>query len=114
IAGRVVVSFVSPGLAATAVSTLSLHDALPILTLSSASAATVSEGGSVVYTASVNNPVTGADLTVTLSNGQTITIPVGQSTGSVTSAEHTAEAYSLADDGFSVLLAGNTVAKHRH
>src|SRR5215813_12580710 len=49
-----------------------------------ATTATVTEGGSVVYTASVNNPVTGADLTVTLSNGQTITIPVGQSTASAT------------------------------
>ena len=43
--------------------------------------ATVGEGGSVTYTASVNNAVTGSDLVVTLSNGQTITIPVGQSSG---------------------------------
>ena len=32
----------------------------------------------MVYTASVNNAVTGSDLAVTLSNGQTITIPVGR------------------------------------
>ena len=37
------------------------------------------EGGSIVYTASVNNPVTGSPLTVTLSNGVVITIPVGAS-----------------------------------
>ncbi|WP_235581906.1 immunoglobulin-like domain-containing protein, partial [Rhizobacter sp. Root29] len=45
----------------------------------SASTASVAEGGSIVYTASVNQPVSGQDFVVTLSNGQTITIPVGQS-----------------------------------
>src|SRR5205085_2535587 len=44
-----------------------------------ASSANVTEGGSIIYTAAVNNPVTGSDLVVTLSNGQTITIPVGAS-----------------------------------
>jgi surface adhesion protein len=47
-----------------------------------ASAASVVEGGSITYTASVNNAVTGAPLVVTLSNGQTITIPVGSSSAS--------------------------------
>jgi surface adhesion protein len=47
-----------------------------------ASAASVVEGGSLTYTASVNNPVTGSPLVVTLSNGQTITIPVGASSAS--------------------------------
>ncbi len=44
-----------------------------------ASAATAAEGGSIVYTVSVNNPVTGSPLVVSLTNGQAITIPVGQS-----------------------------------
>ena len=39
----------------------------------------VTEGGSVVYTASVDNTVTGSDLVVTLSENATITIPVGSS-----------------------------------
>jgi len=43
-----------------------------------ASAASVTEGGSVVYTATVNNAVTGSPLVITLSGGTTITIPVGQ------------------------------------
>ncbi|WP_235581176.1 immunoglobulin-like domain-containing protein, partial [Rhizobacter sp. Root1238] len=46
------------------------------------SAASVAEGGSISYTATVNNPVTGSPFVVTLSNGQTITIPVGQSSAS--------------------------------
>ncbi len=50
------------------------------VTLSSATnGQIVTEGGSIVYTASVSNPVTGSPLTVTLSNGVVITIPVGSS-----------------------------------
>ncbi|WP_158114171.1 retention module-containing protein [Aeromonas veronii] len=50
------------------------------VTLSSATnGQTVTEGGSIVYTASVSSPVTGSPLTVTLSNGVVITIPVGSS-----------------------------------
>ena len=37
----------------------------------------------MVYTASVTAPVTGSPVVVTLSNGQTITIPVGESSASV-------------------------------
>jgi large repetitive protein len=51
------------------------------VTLSSATNGTaITEGGSIVYTATVNNAVTGTPLVVTLSNGATITIPVGQTT----------------------------------
>ncbi|HHS7813010.1 TPA: immunoglobulin-like domain-containing protein, partial [Pseudomonas putida] len=45
--------------------------------------ANVAEGETVVYTASVTAPVTGSPVVVTLSNGQTITIAVGETTGSV-------------------------------
>ncbi|TFH83442.1 retention module-containing protein, partial [Pseudomonas kribbensis] len=44
----------------------------------------VAEGGTVTYTATVSAPVTGSPVTVTLANGQTITIEVGKTTGSVT------------------------------
>ncbi|HUH60369.1 MAG TPA: retention module-containing protein, partial [Candidimonas sp.] len=46
-----------------------------------ADAASVVEGGAIVYTAAVGAPVAGTPLVVTLSNGATITIPVGQSSG---------------------------------
>ncbi|HEY9097967.1 MAG TPA: retention module-containing protein, partial [Thiobacillus sp.] len=49
------------------------------ITLTAASA--VTEGGSIVYTASVDIPPQGSPLVLTLSNGQTITIPVGASSG---------------------------------
>ncbi|MBC3414340.1 large adhesive protein, partial [Pseudomonas sp. SWRI51] len=48
-----------------------------------ASNSSVAEGGTITYTASVNHEVTGSDLVVKLANGQTITIPVGQSSSSV-------------------------------
>src|SRR6185295_7926733 len=38
-----------------------------------ASSGTVTEGGSIIYTAAVNNAVAGTPLVVTLSNGETIT-----------------------------------------
>ncbi|WP_279496819.1 retention module-containing protein [Aeromonas veronii] len=46
----------------------------------------VNEGGSITFTASVDVPVFGTDLVITLSNGAVITIPAGQTTGSVTVA----------------------------
>ncbi|WP_235378369.1 immunoglobulin-like domain-containing protein, partial [Pseudomonas fluorescens] len=41
-------------------------------------------GGNVVYTATVGAPVTDSPVVVTLANGQTITIGVGQTTGTAT------------------------------
>ena len=45
---------------------------------------TVAEGGTVTYTATVGAPVTGSPVIVTLANGQSITIEVGKTTGTVT------------------------------
>ncbi|MFW0890355.1 UNVERIFIED_CONTAM: large adhesive protein, partial [Pseudomonas sp. JL1] len=58
-------------------------DTIDTSTVSLTATSTVAEGGTVVYTASVNAPVTGAPLVINLSNGQSITIPVGSSSGSV-------------------------------
>ncbi|WP_251010311.1 immunoglobulin-like domain-containing protein, partial [Pseudomonas fluorescens] len=58
-------------------------DTIDTSTVSLTATSSVAEGSTVVYTASVNAPVTGAPLVVTLSNGQSITIPVGSSSGSV-------------------------------
>ena len=46
--------------------------------------ASVAEGGTVTYTATVAAPVTGSPVVVTLANGQNITIEVGKTTGTVT------------------------------
>ncbi|WP_339463918.1 retention module-containing protein, partial [Pseudomonas sp. EA_65y_Pfl2_P74] len=43
--------------------------------------ASVAEGGTVTYTATVGAPVTGSPVVVTLANGQNITIEVGKTTG---------------------------------
>ncbi|AHZ70396.1 putative calcium-binding outer membrane-like protein [Pseudomonas mandelii JR-1] len=60
-----------------------ITDTLDTSTVSLTATSTVAEGGTVVYTASVTAPVTGSPVVVNLSNGQTITIPVGASSGSV-------------------------------
>ncbi|WP_296182123.1 retention module-containing protein, partial [Pseudomonas sp. UBA1879] len=52
------------------------------VTLSASS--TVAENGTITYTATVSNPVTGSPVSVTLDNGKTITIGVGQSSGTTT------------------------------
>src|SRR5205823_5722543 len=57
-----------------------ISDDTDATTVTLSAAANVTEGGSITYTASVTAPVTGTPLVVTLSNGQTITIPVGSST----------------------------------
>ncbi|MDN7144008.1 retention module-containing protein, partial [Pseudomonas sp. JQ170] len=58
-------------------------DTLDTSTVTLTATPSVAEGGVVTYTASVSAPVTGSALVITLANGQQITIPVGQSTGSV-------------------------------
>ncbi|MCR5882729.1 hypothetical protein LRS03_07625 [Rhizobacter sp. J219] len=73
------------------------------------SAATVTEGGSITYTATVNNPVTGSPLVITLSNGQTITIPVGQSSASSAAfAVRGDDAYLQGTDSVSVSITGTS------
>ncbi|MFL7966348.1 immunoglobulin-like domain-containing protein, partial [Pseudomonas kielensis] len=57
----------------TAPAVTDVTDTIDTSTVSLSATSTVAEGGTVIYTASVNAPVTGAPLVVTLSNGQTIT-----------------------------------------
>ncbi|MFR0676039.1 immunoglobulin-like domain-containing protein, partial [Enterobacterales bacterium AW_CKDN230030176-1A_HGKHYDSX7] len=58
-------------------------DTIDTSTVTLTATPSVTEGGVITYTASVTAPVTEAPLVVTLANGQTITIPVGASSGSV-------------------------------
>ncbi|RBL67931.1 large adhesive protein, partial [Pseudomonas sp. MWU13-2625] len=60
-----------------------VNDTIDTSTVSLTATANVAEGETVVYTASVTAPVTGSPVVVILSNGQTITIAVGETTGSV-------------------------------
>ncbi|MFJ4158244.1 immunoglobulin-like domain-containing protein, partial [Pseudomonas sp. NPDC089752] len=69
---------VNPAEAVTNVS-----DTIDTSTVTLTASPSVVEGGVVTYTASVSAPVTGSPLVVTLANGQSITIDVGQSTGTV-------------------------------
>ncbi|MDZ5605507.1 immunoglobulin-like domain-containing protein, partial [Pseudomonas sp. RP23018S] len=69
----------------TAVTT-TVTDTVDTSTVTLAATPSVAEGGSIVYTASVTAPVTNTPVTVKLANGETITIAVGQSSGTVTTA----------------------------
>ncbi|WP_460122705.1 LapA family giant adhesin [Pseudomonas sp. H3_G09] len=62
----------------------SVTDTIDTTTVKLSATATAAEGGNVVYTATVGAPVTGSPVVVTLANGQTITIGVGQTTGTAT------------------------------
>ncbi|WP_460108180.1 LapA family giant adhesin [Pseudomonas sp. S3_H04] len=68
----------------TAPAITSVTDTIDTTTVKLTATATAAEGGNVVYTATVGAPVTGSPVVVTLSNGQTITIGVGQTTGTAT------------------------------
>uniref|UniRef100_UPI001593C926 immunoglobulin-like domain-containing protein n=1 Tax=Pseudomonas sp. R23(2017) TaxID=1981698 RepID=UPI001593C926 len=59
-------------------------DTIDTTTVKLTATESAAEGGTVTYTATVGAPVTGSPVTVTLSNGQSITIEVGKTTGTVT------------------------------
>ncbi|PVZ30200.1 immunoglobulin-like domain-containing protein, partial [Pseudomonas sp. CC120222-01a] len=69
---------VSPTPAVTAIT-----DSIDTSTVTLTATASTVEGGVITYTASVTAPVTGTPLVISLANGQTITIPVNASSGSV-------------------------------
>ncbi|MDD2834150.1 MAG: retention module-containing protein, partial [Methylotenera sp.] len=84
------------------------------VTLSSVTNGTaITEGGSIIYTASVGSPVTGTPLVVNLSNGASITIPVGASSAdSNPVAVRTDDAYVQGTDNLSVTITGTTGANY--
>ena len=59
-------------------------DTIDTTTVKLTATESAAEGGTVTYTATVGAPVTGSPVTVTLANGQSITIEVGKTTGTVT------------------------------
>ena len=70
---------INPAAATTAVT-----DTIDITTATLSATPSVAEGGTITWTVSLTAPVTGSDVTIALAGGQTITIPVGSSSGSVT------------------------------
>ncbi|PVZ30204.1 retention module-containing protein, partial [Pseudomonas sp. CC120222-01a] len=70
----------------TATVSTTVTDVTDTTTVTLSATPSVTEGGTIIYTASVGGPVTGSPVVVTLTNGQTITIPVGQSSGTATGA----------------------------
>ncbi|WP_156388187.1 immunoglobulin-like domain-containing protein [Pseudomonas sp. Leaf434] len=68
----------------TAPAVTAVTDTIDTSTVKLTADTSVAEGGTVTYTATVGAPVTGSPVVVTLANGQTITIGVGQTTGTAT------------------------------
>ena len=62
--------------------TTTITDDSDVTTVSLSATNSVVEGGTIIYTATLDNPA-GSDVTVNLSNGQTITILNGASSGTV-------------------------------
>ncbi|SNT33817.1 surface adhesion protein, partial [Pseudomonas japonica] len=60
-----------------------VSDSVDTSTVTLTATPSATEGGVVTYTASVSAPVTGSNLVINLANGQSITILVNQSSGSV-------------------------------
>ncbi|ARN20287.1 hypothetical protein A4W93_10445 [Piscinibacter gummiphilus] len=94
----------------TAAATTTVVDDNDVTTLTlTPSAATVTEGGSIVYTVTLSNAVQGSPLTLTLSNGQTVTIPVGQTTGTTAPyAVRADDAYQQGDEPLDVTVTGKS------
>src|SRR5205823_6668345 len=96
-------------LTTTSTVTTTVADDSDATTVKISSAWSRTEGGSTVYTASLDSPVTGSPLIVTLANGQTITIPVGQSSADSTPFLVRADdAYVQADDTLTVAITGTS------
>ncbi|UFQ96574.1 retention module-containing protein [Pseudomonas wenzhouensis] len=68
----------------------------------------VTEGGKITVTATVDNPVTGSDLVIDLGNGNTITIPVGESTGSIEVDTRDDDVYKQGDETVTFEIVGTT------
>ncbi|MEH0834392.1 retention module-containing protein, partial [Pectobacterium cacticida] len=66
----------------------------------------VTEGGKITVTATVNNPVTGSDLVIGLTDGSMITIPVGETTGQVEIGTRPDDAYRQDDEVVQIGIGG--------
>ncbi|RBP61564.1 immunoglobulin-like domain-containing protein, partial [Brenneria salicis] len=62
----------------------------------------VTEGGAFTVTATVGTPVTGSPLVITLSNDQTLTIPVGERTSTVQVESRADDSYRQGDDALTI------------
>ncbi|WP_242486297.1 immunoglobulin-like domain-containing protein [Pseudomonas sp. TH03] len=68
----------------TAAAVTNVTDTIDTSTVTLKADPSAAEGGTVTYTATVGQPVTGSAVIVTLANGQTITIDIGKTSGTVT------------------------------
>ncbi|WP_339669438.1 retention module-containing protein, partial [Dasania marina] len=89
----------------TVPTSVTITDSIDISNITLSASSSVAEGEAITYTATLDNPA-GTDLSVTLSNGQTITITAGAVTGSVAVAASN-DAY-IGGDSVSVAMVSTT------
>ncbi|RBP57232.1 retention module-containing protein, partial [Brenneria salicis] len=77
----------------TSTTTTTVVDDVDMTAITLSSDNQVTEGGAFIVTATIGAPVTGSPLVITLSNDQTLTIPVGERTSTV-------QVESRADDSY--------------
>ncbi|MEH0834270.1 immunoglobulin-like domain-containing protein, partial [Pectobacterium cacticida] len=86
-----------------ATTTVKVVDDSDATTITLTAPETVTEGGTYQVTATVDNPVTQSDLVITLTNGATVTIPVGATTGvSEPIATRPDDAYQQGDEPLNI------------
>ncbi|WP_020182457.1 retention module-containing protein [Methylotenera sp. 1P/1] len=111
LSGGGILSSIDPTPAVTNV--LDTIDATTVTLSSATNGTAIAEGGSITYTATVSNPVTGTPLVVTLSNGATITIPVNATSASTTVAVRADDAYAQGTTTLpAVAITGTTGANY--
>ncbi|GGY69423.1 hypothetical protein GCM10011613_12200 [Cellvibrio zantedeschiae] len=86
-----------------------VSDDADITTVTLSAAASVTEGGSILYTATVNAAVSGTPLVIHLSNGTDITIPVGDTTATSAAVPvRIDDVYAQGDQSLSVSISSTT------
>ncbi|WP_409311163.1 retention module-containing protein, partial [Pectobacterium sp. B1J-3] len=96
------------GLDTSGTTTTTVVDDGDVTKITLSSEPTVNEGGQFTVTATVGAPVTGSPLLITLSNGAQITIPVGESSGTVAIDTRSDDAYTQGDEPITLSIDGTS------
>ncbi|PPZ39209.1 hypothetical protein C5P26_26140, partial [Escherichia coli] len=86
----------------TSTTTTTVVDDVDMTAITLSSDNQVTEGGAFIVTATIGAPVTGSPLVITLSNDQTLTIPVGERTSTVQVESRADDSYRQGDDALTI------------
>nr|NMN90854.1 hypothetical protein [Brenneria salicis ATCC 15712 = DSM 30166] len=86
----------------TSTTTTTVVDDVDMTAITLSSDNQVTEGGAFIVTATIGAPVTGSPLVITLSNDQTLTIPVGERTSTVQVESRADDSYRQGDEALTI------------